>query len=383
MTTTLSHRQRVLTAIRHQEPDRAPMDLASQVNSSIHHVAYEKLAATLAIEPKRPLRIVSRMMQDVAVDDEVLDALDIDLRMVLYGSTTDVGSDEPGTVWTDEWGVRRVRPAGSHYYDLIMPAPLAGPQVTVADVARYPWPVSEDPGMGERLRAQVAHWRKTTDCALVVAVPSAFIHQSQYMRGFEDWFLDLAGNHAVAEAVFDAILESRMEQARRILTEVGKDADIVITGDDMGTQTALQFSPRTYRKIIKPRQKKYYDLIHGLTDAPLMLHSCGSLYEILPDLIEIGVQILNPVQTHATNMDPVRLKTEFGKNLTFWGGVDIQEVLPYGTPEQVRDEVKHLFETLGKGGGWVLGPSHNIQPEVPPENIIAMYRAGREVARYR
>ena len=157
--------------------------------------------------------------------------------------------------------------------------------------------------------------------------------------------------------------------------------DIVLTGDDMGTQTAMQFSPRTYRKIIKPRQKKYYDLIHSLTDAPLMLHSCGSLYEILPDLVEIGVQILNPVQLRAADMEPKRLKADSGRTW-FLGRHGHPGAAALWNAEQVADEVKRLFDILGKDGGWVLGPSHNIQPEVPPQNIIAMYRAGREVARY-
>ncbi len=138
----------------------------------------------------------------------------------------------------------------------------------------------------------------------------------------------------------------------------------------------------TYRKLFKPRHKKYFDFIRSKSDAPLMMHTCGSVSAILNDLIEIGVQILNPVQTRALDMAPVYLKKTFGDRIAFWGGVDIQTVLPFGSPEDVRNEVKYLFETLGEGGGWVLCPSHNIQPEVPPQNIVAMYKGGMELGRY-
>jgi len=213
-------------------------------------------------------------------------------------------------------------------------------------------------------------------------LPSAFVHQSQYMRGFEDWFMDLAGNQRVAGALFDACVEVRMGYGARILDEVGQDVDIILTADDMGTQQSLQFSPATYRKLFKPRHKKYWELIRSKTSAPLMLHSCGDVHSILNDLIEIGIQILNPVQTRAVGMDPVYLKKEFGSRLAFWGGMDIQHVLPFGSPDDVRAEIKQLWETLGQGGGWVVCPSHNIQPEVPPENIVTMYRDAPQLTRY-
>jgi uroporphyrinogen decarboxylase len=209
-----------------------------------------------------------------------------------------------------------------------------------------------------------------------------FVHQSQYMRGFADWYLDLAAQPALSEVLFDAVMEVKMGYARSILEIAGAEVDIVMTADDMGTQKALQFSPVTYRKYFKPRNARYIDMIRGYTDAPILLHTCGSVYEIIDDLIEIGVGILNPVQTRAANMDPRLLKERFGTRIAFWGAVDIQQVLPFGSEGEVEAEVRSLFETLGDGGGWVLGPSHNIQPEVPPENIIAMYRAGREACRY-
>lgn len=381
--TSMTHRERVLKAISFQEPDRVPMDLGSHVDSSIHVVAYEKLAQHLGIEVQWPPKIASKMMQDVEVDDALLTALDIDLRGVFPGALDKSGPDETQDgVWVDEWGVRRVKPEGAHYYDIISPAPLAG-DISISDIVNYPWPDPDDPGLTRGLKEQVRHWRETTDCALVLRVPGPFVHQSQYMRGFEDWFMDVAANPTLIGALFDAILEIRMAQATCILDEVGQEVDIVMTGDDMGTQQGLQFSPRAYRQLFKPRQARFFDLVHSKTPAKVLLHSCGSLYPIINDLIEIGVEILNPVQTRARDMEPEKLKREFGNRLVFWGGVDIQEVMPFGSPDDVRAEVKRLFETLGDGGGWVLSPSHNLQPEVPPENIVTLYRDGAHIARYR
>jgi len=378
----LTHRERVLRAINHQEADRVPMDLGSHADSSIHAVAYEQLKAYMGIHIARKPRLVSKIMQDVLVDEEVLTTLDIDVRGIYPGALDDQGHEDPETgEWTDEWGVTRVKPPGAHYYDLKMPAPLSG-EITISDIVNYPWPDPHDPGLTRGLKEQVERLKATTDCALVARVPAPFIHQSQYMRGFEDWYMDLAADPKLAGALFDAILDVRLAQATRILDIVGPHIDVVMTGDDMGTQNGLQFSPATYRKLIKPRQKKFFDLVHSKTSAKMLLHSCGSVYSIINDLIEIGVDILNPVQRRAANMDPAKLKAEFGDRLVFWGGVDIQQVMPFGSPDDVRAEVKYLFETLGVGGGWVLSCAHNIQPEVPPQNIVTLFKDAPTLTRY-
>ncbi len=377
----MTHRERVLAAVNLKEPDSVPLDFGSHIDSSIHRTAYAQLKERMGIRTTAEPTIVSRMMQDVAVEDPVLDTLDIDTRGVFPGSPVNTGTaDEKRRTYIDEWGVTWAMPETSLYYELNR-SPLAG-EITIRDISRYPWPDKEDPGVTRGLREQIHRLRKSGDYALVLNLPSMFVHQSQYMRGFADWYLDLAAQPAVSEALFDAVLEVRMCQAARILEAVGKEVDIIMTADDMGTQKALQFSPEYYRKFFKPRNAKYFDMIRKATDAPILLHSCGSVYEIIGDLIDIGLQILNPVQTYAAQMEPALLKREFGKHLAFWGAVDIQHVLPFGTVKEVQDEVKQLFETLGDGGGWVLGPCHNIQPGVPPDNIIAMYRAGRELCRY-
>lgn len=377
----MTHRERFLCAISHQEPDRVPMDLGAHSDSSIHILAYERLKDYMGIKIDRTPPLVSRIMQDVMVDDEVLDGLDIDVRGVFPGRRDNSREqDSDGGVWIDAWGVKRVKPEGSYYYDITPEAPLGG-EITISDIVNYPWPDPDDPGITRGLQQQIDHWKATTDCALVARVPAPFIHQSQYMRGFEDWYMDLAADPKLAAALFDAILEERMAEASNILDVIGPHVDVVMTGDDIGTQNGLQCSPRTYRQLFKPRQKKFFDLVHSKTPAKMLLHTCGSVYAIIEDFIEIGVDILNPIQRRALDMDPGRLKAEFGDRLVFWGGVDIQEVMPFGSTDDVKAEIKYLFETLGANGGWVLSCAHNILPEVPPENIVTLYREAPNLTR--
>lgn len=381
MKTHMTHRERVMHAVALKEPDTVPLDLGGHINSSIHRSAYIQLKKHLRMDTSEKAKIINRMMQDVAVEEPVLQALDIDTRGVFQGSASYTGTvDEKTGIWTDEWGVEWTMPEHEHYYELKR-SPLSG-EITVGDIARYHWPESDDPGIARGAQAQVDRLRNTGDFALVLNLPSMFVHQSQYMRGFADWYLDLAAEPTIVEALFDAVLEVKMGYAKQLLNAVGSQVDIVMTADDMGTQKALQFSPEHYRRFFKPRNAKYIEMIRKVTDAPVLLHTCGSVYEIIDDLIEIGVQILNPVQTYAAQMDPGLLKKHFGKKIAFWGAVDIQHVLPFGTVQDVRDEVSRLFETLGNGGGWIMSACHNIQPEVPPENIMAMYKAGRDLCSY-
>ena len=379
----MTRRERVLKAVALEEPDRLPLDLCGHINSSIHRDAYANLRKYLGMPDDPDPVIINRMMQDVAVDETILDELGIDTRGIFHGSPLKNPNEEknmqlPEGMYIGEWGVTWTLAPGGHYYDLHTP-PLAG-DISVHDVTSYPWPDPDDPGIAAGLRDRAVEQRQRSDCAQVLNLPSMFVHQSQYMRGFEDWYLDLAAQPSLSEALFDAVLEVKMDYARQILESAASEADIVMTADDMGTQKGLQFSPDTFRKYFKSRMARYIEQIRSFTDVPILLHTCGSVYELIDDFIDIGVDILNPVQTHAANMDPKLLKRRFGRRIAFWGAVDIQQVLPFGSPAEVIEEVQQLFKILGEGGGWVLGPSHNIQPEVPPANIVAMYRAGRETA---
>ena len=272
--------------------------------------------------------------------------------------------------------MERVRLPGTLYYDQLR-FPLSG-KITVADIARYPWPDPDDPRLTQGLSERAAWIRTHTDCASILTLPSPFVHLSQYVRGFEDWYCDFVLNTAVLDALFDAILEITTQMAKRILAEVGDQVDVVICADDLGAQNGLQISHDHCAKHIRPRHERYFRQIHEMTDAKLLFHSCGSVASVLDDFVEIGVDILNPVQVTAAGMDPVELKKKYRGRLAFWGAMDTQNVLPRGSVDDVKRMVEERIEQLGDGGGYVLASCHNIQPDVPLENILAMFEHARE-----
>ncbi len=376
----MTHRERVLAALSHREPDRVPIDFGGSRCSSLHVAGYERLKRHFGIEA--PNIISDRMMQPVFVDERILQRFDVDTRCLTL-SAPDKGGDvelDPIT-YRDEWGVVRSQPAGSYWYDL-KESPLIG-EITVQDIARYPWPDPDDPGRTRGLRERALALKSQGDYALVLNLTVGVVHISQYLRGFQDWYMDMAADQQLVGAVMDAILEVNLPIARRAMKEVGDLVDIVFTGDDLGTQGGPQISPATYRKVIKPRHARYFSLVHEMCPhAKVALHTCGSVYALLPDLIDIGVEVLNPIQVAAVDMEPARLKAEFGDKLSFWGAVDSQQVLPHGSTEDVRAEVRRRIRELGKGGGYMVAAVHNIQPDVPTENIVAMYEAAREFGQY-
>jgi uroporphyrinogen decarboxylase len=201
------------------------------------------------------------------------------------------------------------------------------------------------------------------------------------MRGFGEWLTDLLENPAFSEALMDRIADYWVEVVDRALKEAGDFVDIVCWGDDLGTQHGPQVSPELYRRMVKPRHKRMVEAVkrHGKL---VHYHTCGSVVTLLADFIDLGIDVLNPVQVSATGMDTRRLRKEFGHEIAFWGAIDTQDVLPRGTPEDVRNEVKRRLADLATGGGYVLCAVHNIQPDVPPENIEAMYQAALEFGRY-
>ena len=375
----LSHRERVIKALSHQEPDRIPFDLGGTVNSSIHVTGYQKLKAHFGIEAEDT--IIHKMMQIAAVHEPVLQALDTDFRYVGLGSP-DSRPDTPvgENGYQDEYGVVRRRPSSALYYDLVK-SPLGG-AITIQDIVNFSWPDPTDPGYTRGLRARLLDYREKTDYAIVLRLPSAFVHTTQYLRGFEDWFIDLAADQKLAGALFDAAVEHSSALAAEILKVGGDLADVVAISDDMGLQNGPIVSPELYRQLFKPRHKKYFDTVKKHTSAFLHFHCCGSIYKLLPDLIELGVDVIHPVQVAARDMDSSILGPEFGDRLSFWGGIDTQKVLPKGTPEEVKAEVRRRIRDFAPGGGYILGAVHDIQPDVPVENILAMFEAGKEYGRY-
>jgi uroporphyrinogen decarboxylase len=383
----MTSRERVLTALRHREPDRVPYDLSSTPVTGIHQIAYRRLRTALGLPEREP--VIWHMMQQLAwVDDDVHRALATDARGARPKAppswTLELTEDAAFVYYTDEWGItRRRQREGGYYFDLCV-SPLAGAE-SPADIARYPFPDACEDARFLGLRELAEQARADGRAFVLGGISAGMLEMGLWLRGFENFFCDLAGNRPLAEAICDTIIERKIRYWEKALALVGDLVDVVQEGDDYGGQHEMLVSPRLWRELFRPRLRRLIARIKECAPHTfLFFHTCGSVYEILPDLIEVGVDILNPVQVAAANMDSRRLKREFGDALTFWGGgVDTQHVLPRGTPQQVRDEVRRRIDDLAPGGGFVFNPVHNIQADVPPENILAMREAVREFGAYR
>jgi len=371
----MTHRERLVAAISNKQPDMIPIDLGGTVDSSIVVEGYEKLKKHFGIETEN--KICHRMMRVVQVDERILRALDIDTRGVFPGKPIKGGEQElgPGR-YRDPWGVERVHPEHSYYYDQIS-FPLSG-EITISDISNYPWPDPDDPGLVQGLKERLKWIRENTDCAAILSLPAPCVHTSQYLRGFEEWFCDFVLNPRILEALLDAVLEVTLQIAKNQLKEVGQEVDVIIFADDLGAQDGLQISHDHFLKYVKPRLEKYLGEIHDLSPAKVLFHSCGSVASIIEDLIEIGIDVLNPVQVTAADMNPAELKEKYRGRMAFWGGMDSQKILPRGSVKEVKKAVEELIEQMGEGGGLVLSSVHNIQPDVPLDNILAMFQHARE-----
>lgn len=371
----MNHRERLLAAINHRTPDRVPVDLGSTAVTSLHIDAHRKLKAHFGIDDPEEI-IINRMMQTVLPHEEILKRFDVDVRGVFMGkldSRPEVERSLNGsTIYTDEWGVTRIKPPTSHYYDLY-DCPFDREDLTISDVENYDWPDPDDPGRYRGVVERARELREKTDYGVMFVFNTNVVHVTQFMRGFHLWFEDLLLRPKLLQAMMRRLTDIHLAVGEKILPQVAPYVDIVQVSDDMGTQDRLQFSPFVYRELIKPFHREIYTMIHDLTPAKLWIHSCGAISEIIDDLIEIGVDIINPVQVSAKGMEIESLKERFGDRAVFWGGIDTQRLLPQGSPEEVAKTVRRTAQVLGQGGGYVLCGTHNIQPEVPVENIITMY----------
>jgi uroporphyrinogen decarboxylase len=375
--TPTTHRERVLAALNHQEPDRVPIDLGATRNTGINRYAYRKLIDYLGIDADaQPLQPFggARFQGLAKIDKRVLERFGVDTRGIFTGEA-DSGHDQemPDGSYIDEFGVTRAPVDGAPYFDWVA-SPMAD-EFSMDTIRQLTLPDPEDPGYTRGLREEAMRIRQETDCALVLHLDHIIVHATQYIRGFENWFLDLALQPDLMVSLMDKILEYRLVVAERAIKEVADLIDVVSASDDVADQRGPLVSPDMYRRLIKPRHKRFFDLIHANTSARLLFHSCGSVYRLLPDFIEIGVDFINPVQVSCHDMETDRLKREFGADLGFWGAIDSMRVLPGGTPDDVRAEVERRIRDLGPEGGYVLAAVHNVQHDVPVENVIAMYDA--------
>ena len=375
----MSHRERVLTALNRKEPDRVPLDFGSTIDSTIIEPAYENLKRYLGCQAET--RLMVKRSRTVLPDEMILQRFDIDTRGLMLGDFQGGSFKEiDGQTLRDIWGTTWRRASQGHFINVDGAFQRSEPKIEILETFR--WPDPNDPGLFAGLNEKAEWLRKNTDYAIILNLPLGIIHQCQLMRGFTEFLVDLYKNPEFAGRLLDLTTDLWGKITQNALKAVGKNVDVVTWGDDLATQESTQVSPQVYRGLIKPRQKRMIEAVKSLSDAKIKFHSCGSVVSLIGDLIDIGIDALNPIQVSARNMDPARLKKDFGDRLAFWGGIDTQRVLPLGKPEEVRAEVRKIIDLLGLGGGYILASVHNIQAEVPPQNIVAMFEEGKSYGVY-
>ena len=357
------------------------MDLGGWV-TTISEVTYNKLLPLLGFERHR--EVFDWLRQNVDPEEDVLQRLGVDTRYVHIGRPESWAfspvETERGWYVRDEWGCGFIKPESTLYYNLI-DSPLA--EAGIEDLDAYSWPNPRDPGY---LKGVVERAKALAEAG-EYAVIGDFAWETWYerawkLRGMERFYMDMAMNKEFLHALLDKTLGLHLEFLDHMLSACGEYLDVVIQGGDLAGQKTTLMSPASYREFIKPRQAKAIELIRSKTKAKIFWHSCGAVSNLVPDFIELGIDILNPVQVRAHGMDAGELKSKYGDKIAFWGGVDSQRVLPSGTTEDVEGEVRHLLRAMAPGGGLVVCSVHNVQADVPPENFLTLYDAVRKWGQY-
>ncbi len=377
----MNSKERLLTALAHQEPDRVPVDLGGWV-TTISQITYNNLLQKLGIDRER--EVFDWLRQNVAPEEDVLQRLGVDTRYVHPGKPVNWSfspeATEDGFAVRDEWGCGFVKQESSLYYNL-MESPLR--EAAIDDLDTYPWPDPRDPGYIEGV-AETA--KKLSDEGEYAVIGNfaweTWFERAWKLRGIDKFYMDFVMNPDFVNKLLDKTLELHLEFLDHVLSECGQYLDVIIQGGDLGSQQTTLMSPDHYRQYIKPRQAKAVEKIKSLTGAKIFYHTCGAISSIIPDFVEIGIDILNPVQVRANGMDAEKLKKEFGGKIAFWGGIDSQHVLPRGSVADVEKEVHHLIRCMAPGGGLVACAVHNVQADVPPENVLALFDAVKDAGRY-
>ena len=367
---SLTSRERVLRTLNHQEPDRVPFNL--NLTADIYHSLRKTLG--LPTEQGKGMDLGTAVFSSL----DLVEAMQVDICYIKLRAPTNRGSprNDNGLIF-DEWGVgyQKVMRPGGFYFEMVS-HPLGN--ATLKDIQDYPWPDPYDLGRTDGLWEQVEFIRRETDKAIMAKFTTPIWEQAWYLRGLEQWMIDLVVNPEIANAILDKVCQVAMGLAEVGLNAVGDQVDILrLSGDDLGTQVRPMISPHMYEIFIKPRFERLWRFAKGklLQKNPagkLMLHSCGNVRLFIPSWIEMGLDVLDPIQPRAVGMEPEGLKRDFGKQLVFHGGIDIQHTLPFGTPDEVRAEVQRYIQILGPGGGYIVAPAHNVQNDVPAANLVAM-----------
>lgn len=400
----MTPRERVLTALKHKEPDVLPWDLGGMRSTGIMAIAYANLRRALKL-PFDSIKVYDVGQQLAWVDEDIrrifgIDVIALDTEKVLadhfYGwrpytlpdkertnalipANYRVEEMEDGSrlLFADGTAIGKMPSEGFYFDGLYHPLEKAE---TVKDIEKWePGTFSQE--VLSALRKEAKNLYENTDYAIMGSFGGNIVEGGQALMGWENFMSALLANRPLAEALIEKMVEGHLRNLELYLEAVGDYIQIIQMGDDLGTQNGPMLSPRLYKELIFPAHKRIYEYVHR--KAPhiyVFLHSCGGIYELIPYLIEAGVDILNPVQTSAVNMEPEKLKKEFGKDIVFWGGgCDTQRILPFASPEEVKEHIRERIAIFAPGGGFVFCQVHNIQANVPVENIIALLETVREV----
>jgi len=386
----LSHRERVIRALEHQEADRVPIDLGGvPIFTTLHRDAEARLKKHLRLDGGGGI-LTSITSQTVVPDRRIMERWDVDCYPLWVRPPNawklELHEEPDGSSWfIDEWSVRHAKPVGGFYYD---PAGHPLRNATLADLERVRWPDPYDPGRVAGLADAARDLHENTDYCLVMNPVGAtgVVAQGAFLCSFEDWYMRIASDREFVRALVSILEDFHLKQWDAIINAAGQYIDVALMSDDLGFQNGPQFRPALYRELFKPTHARIAAFIKS--KAPhmkVLYHSCGDVWQYLPDFVDNGFDAWNPVQVSCPNLsDTARLKASYGHKIAFWGGgVDTQNVLPFGTPEQVRAEVCRRMADLKPGGGFVFATVQNVQRDVPPENVVACFDAALETSWYK
>jgi len=410
----MTPRERVLAAIAHRDADRVPVDLGSTGSTGISGIAYARVRDLLGIRHGHVdvYDVVQQVAQPEpwALDRFGVDVIDIgrafnagdeDWREVVLPSGAAArypawfrpvpGKDGSwDAVCADGTSIARMPPGGSFFDQTCFPFLEGWPadfavlgeamgKVLWQALPLSPWDKAGAPDFWLRLREGALRLRAATDRAIMVSVGCNLFEWGTWLRRLDNFLVDIMLEPERVESLLDALMERHLGWLSRVCEYLGEAVDLVRFCDDLGTNEGPFMDPEVYRRLFKPRHKQLCDYAHAHSRMHTFLHCCGSIDQVLPDLIEAGFEIVNPVQTNARGMDPARLKREFGRDIAFWGGgVDTRSVLPSGTPDDVRRQVLERLKIFSRGGGYVFNSIHNILPDVPARNVVSLFDAVAE-----
>ncbi|MDX9946481.1 MAG: uroporphyrinogen decarboxylase family protein [Bacteroidales bacterium] len=378
----MNGRERIIEALNHREPDGIPFDLAGTTWTGITNGAYQKLRHHLGFSPDEP-EWADVIQQIVIPSTDILDLLDIDTRGLfpltshnwdVYARLRDMGDRWE---YNDEWGFRHHFPKENGYWFSLVGHPMENsiPDTGLIDI--YNWPDPSDPARIKGLRERAVRFREEGKLVILKGLCAGIFEMQQRIRGVSNAMVDSFLYPEFSDRLIGKLADLKIEFWQPALSELADVVDVVAEADDYGTQESQLIAPDHFRQYYKPHISRIINAIREIAPkAKIMFHSCGNIRPIIPDFIEMGIDIINPVHINAEGMEPYQLKKDFGKDLVFWGGgVDTQKVLPAGSPSEVTDDVKRNIDALAPGGGFVFSTVHNIQAEVPALNIISMLKA--------